>query len=75
MRLIVYIHLYLSFQNRQLIDPNVYWFAIPSIGSVLKGISQVSEITYLRNDFAIAIYFIWQEKLHFWSSNLSLAAF
>ncbi|XP_031744618.1 serine/threonine-protein kinase 19 isoform X4 [Cucumis sativus] len=26
--------------NRQLIDPNVYWFAIPSIGSVLKGISQ-----------------------------------
>ncbi|XP_022156619.1 serine/threonine-protein kinase 19 isoform X2 [Momordica charantia] len=26
--------------NRQLIDPNMYWFAIPSIGSVLKGISQ-----------------------------------
>ncbi|CAK9309890.1 unnamed protein product [Citrullus colocynthis] len=26
--------------NRQLIDPNVYWFAIPSIGSVLKGLSQ-----------------------------------
>ncbi|KAM1570626.1 hypothetical protein ACFX10_035603 [Malus domestica] len=26
--------------TRQLIDPNVYWFAIPNIGSVLKGLSQ-----------------------------------
>ncbi|XP_021770154.1 serine/threonine-protein kinase 19 homolog isoform X1 [Chenopodium quinoa] len=26
--------------TRQLIDPNVYWFAIPNIGSILKGISQ-----------------------------------
>ncbi|PKI41133.1 hypothetical protein CRG98_038661 [Punica granatum] len=25
---------------RQLIDPDMYWFAIPSIGSVLKGLSQ-----------------------------------
>ncbi|WCJ38305.1 hypothetical protein M5689_019375 [Euphorbia peplus] len=25
---------------RQLIDPNMYWFAIPNIGSVLKGLSQ-----------------------------------
>ncbi|KAK4742504.1 hypothetical protein SAY87_000505 [Trapa incisa] len=25
---------------RQLIDPGMYWFAIPSIGSVLKGLSQ-----------------------------------
>ncbi|KAK4573120.1 hypothetical protein RGQ29_031191 [Quercus rubra] len=27
-------------QTRQLIDPNMYWFAIPNIGSVLKGLSQ-----------------------------------
>ncbi|KAJ4834295.1 hypothetical protein Tsubulata_028305 [Turnera subulata] len=26
--------------TRQLIDPNMYWFAIPSIGSLLKGLSQ-----------------------------------
>lgn len=26
--------------TRQLIDPNMYWFAIPNIGSILKGISQ-----------------------------------
>ncbi|XP_047308289.1 serine/threonine-protein kinase 19 [Impatiens glandulifera] len=26
--------------TRQLIDPNKYWFVIPNIGSVLKGISQ-----------------------------------
>ncbi|KAM5563456.1 hypothetical protein ABKV19_018199 [Rosa sericea] len=26
--------------TRQLIDPNIYWFAIPNIGSVLKGLSQ-----------------------------------
>ncbi|KMT09914.1 hypothetical protein BVRB_5g121320 [Beta vulgaris subsp. vulgaris] len=26
--------------TRQLIDPNIYWFAIPNIGSILKGISQ-----------------------------------
>ncbi|XP_050251707.1 uncharacterized protein LOC126698486 isoform X6 [Quercus robur] len=26
--------------TRQLIDPNMYWFAIPNIGSVLKGLSQ-----------------------------------
>ncbi|XP_075105211.1 uncharacterized protein LOC107773965 [Nicotiana tabacum] len=26
--------------TRQLIDPNMYWFAIPNIGSVLKGVSQ-----------------------------------
>ncbi|PON62647.1 Serine-threonine protein kinase [Parasponia andersonii] len=25
---------------RQLIDPNMYWFTIPNIGSVLKGLSQ-----------------------------------
>lgn len=25
---------------RQLIDPNMYWFAIPSIGPILKGLSQ-----------------------------------
>ncbi|KAL8547963.1 hypothetical protein ACS0TY_007307 [Phlomoides rotata] len=25
---------------RQLIDPNMYWFSIPNIGSVLKGLSQ-----------------------------------
>lgn len=32
------------FQIRQLIDQNIYWFAIPNIGSVLKGLSQVSEL-------------------------------
>lgn len=26
--------------TRQLIDPNMYWFAIPNIGPVLKGLSQ-----------------------------------
>ncbi|XP_057484202.1 uncharacterized protein LOC130770687 isoform X2 [Actinidia eriantha] len=26
--------------TRQLIDPNMYWFAIPNVGSLLKGISQ-----------------------------------
>lgn len=26
--------------TRQLVDPNMYWFAIPSIGAVLKGLSQ-----------------------------------
>ncbi|KAL6968189.1 non-specific serine,threonine protein kinase [Sarracenia purpurea var. burkii] len=26
--------------TRQLIDPNMYWFAIPRIGSLLKGLSQ-----------------------------------
>ncbi|XP_054789999.1 uncharacterized protein LOC129295447 isoform X3 [Prosopis cineraria] len=26
--------------TRQLIDPNMYWFAIPSIGSLLKGLAQ-----------------------------------
>ncbi|MBA0832097.1 hypothetical protein Goarm_016507 [Gossypium armourianum] len=26
--------------TRQLIDPNMYWFAIPNIGSVLKGLSR-----------------------------------
>ncbi|TVU01285.1 hypothetical protein EJB05_53248 [Eragrostis curvula] len=26
--------------TRQLIDPNIYWFAIPSIGPILKGLSQ-----------------------------------
>ncbi|XP_062228985.1 uncharacterized protein LOC133926862 isoform X2 [Phragmites australis] len=26
--------------TRQLIDPNIYWFAIPRIGSILKGLSQ-----------------------------------
>ncbi|KAL6876418.1 hypothetical protein ACP4OV_012990 [Aristida adscensionis] len=26
--------------TRQLIDPNIYWFAIPSIGPLLKGLSQ-----------------------------------
>ncbi|XP_050364813.1 uncharacterized protein LOC126783396 [Argentina anserina] len=26
--------------TRQLIDPNIYWFAIPNIGTVLKGLSQ-----------------------------------
>lgn len=26
--------------TRQLIDSNMYWFAIPNIGSVLKGLSQ-----------------------------------
>ncbi|KAK6239053.1 hypothetical protein QUC31_004522, partial [Theobroma cacao] len=26
--------------TRQLIDPSMYWFAIPNIGSILKGISQ-----------------------------------
>lgn len=26
--------------TRQLIDPNMYWFAIPSIGPILKGLSQ-----------------------------------
>ncbi|XP_012085301.1 serine/threonine-protein kinase 19 [Jatropha curcas] len=26
--------------TRQLIDPNMYWFAVPNIGSVLKGLSQ-----------------------------------
>ncbi|XP_020592259.1 serine/threonine-protein kinase 19 homolog isoform X3 [Phalaenopsis equestris] len=26
--------------TRQMIDPNMYWFAIPNIGSVLKGLSQ-----------------------------------
>lgn len=29
-----------TFQTRQLIDPNMYWFAIPNIGSLLKGLSQ-----------------------------------
>ncbi|XP_019054225.1 PREDICTED: uncharacterized protein LOC104602898 isoform X3 [Nelumbo nucifera] len=27
--------------TRQLIDPNMYWFAIPNIGFILKGLSQV----------------------------------
>ncbi|XP_037471630.1 uncharacterized protein LOC119345898 isoform X4 [Triticum dicoccoides] len=27
--------------TRQLIDPNMYWFSIPSIGPILKGLSQV----------------------------------
>ncbi|XP_011004040.1 PREDICTED: serine/threonine-protein kinase 19 isoform X2 [Populus euphratica] len=26
--------------TRQLIDPNMYWFSIPNIGSILKGLSQ-----------------------------------
>ncbi|XP_051118793.1 uncharacterized protein LOC127243004 [Andrographis paniculata] len=26
--------------TRQLIDPNMYWFSIPNVGSVLKGLSQ-----------------------------------
>ncbi|KAI3668014.1 hypothetical protein L6452_43085 [Arctium lappa] len=26
--------------TRQLIDPDMYWFAIPNIGSVLKGLTQ-----------------------------------
>lgn len=26
--------------TRQLIDPNLYWFSIPNIGSLLKGLSQ-----------------------------------
>jgi len=26
--------------TRQLIDPNIYWFAIPRIGPILKGLSQ-----------------------------------
>lgn len=26
--------------TRQLIDPNMYWFSIPSIGPILKGLSQ-----------------------------------
>lgn len=26
--------------TRQLIDPNMYWFVIPNVGSVLKGLSQ-----------------------------------
>lgn len=26
--------------TRQLIDPDMYWFTIPNIGSVLKGLSQ-----------------------------------
>ncbi|KAH7691528.1 Non-specific serine/threonine protein kinase protein [Dioscorea alata] len=26
--------------TRQLIDPNLYWFSIPNIGSILKGLSQ-----------------------------------
>nr|GMD69052.1 serine/threonine-protein kinase 19 isoform X3 [Ipomoea batatas] len=26
--------------TRQLIDPNMYWFAIPNVGPVLKGLSQ-----------------------------------
>ncbi|KAI5021339.1 hypothetical protein ZWY2020_055184 [Hordeum vulgare] len=26
--------------TRQLIDPNIYWFSIPSIGPILKGLSQ-----------------------------------
>ena len=30
-----------TFQTRQLIDLNMYWFAIPNIGSLLKGLSQV----------------------------------
>lgn len=34
-------NLSLLMQVRQLIDPDMYWFAIPSIGSVLKGLSQV----------------------------------
>ncbi|KDP26518.1 hypothetical protein JCGZ_17676 [Jatropha curcas] len=29
-----------SNETRQLIDPNMYWFAVPNIGSVLKGLSQ-----------------------------------
>ncbi|GER29679.1 serine/threonine-protein kinase [Striga asiatica] len=28
------------FKIRQLIDPDMYWFSIPNIGSVLKGLSQ-----------------------------------
>ncbi|KAG6774611.1 hypothetical protein POTOM_021971 [Populus tomentosa] len=30
----------ISWTTRQLIDPNMYWFAIPNIGSILKGLSQ-----------------------------------
>ncbi|XP_038716814.1 uncharacterized protein LOC120010174 isoform X2 [Tripterygium wilfordii] len=42
--------------TRQLIDPNMYWFAIPNIGSVLKGLSQVSKIRryYSRRSHALA---------------------
>lgn len=29
-------------QIHQLIDPDMYWFAIPNIGSILKGLSQVT---------------------------------
>ncbi|KAJ6920675.1 hypothetical protein NC651_014307 [Populus alba x Populus x berolinensis] len=30
----------ISWTTRQLIDPNMYWFSIPNIGSILKGLSQ-----------------------------------
>ncbi|MBA0560361.1 hypothetical protein Golob_017264 [Gossypium lobatum] len=33
--------------TRQLIDPNMYWFAIPNIGSVLKGLSQCGTYSVL----------------------------
>ncbi|KAF2286800.1 hypothetical protein GH714_030413 [Hevea brasiliensis] len=29
--------------TRQLIDPNMFWFAVPNIGSVLKGLSQCTK--------------------------------
>ncbi|XP_058197140.1 uncharacterized protein LOC131313075 isoform X2 [Rhododendron vialii] len=33
--------------TRQLIDPNLYWFAIPNIGSLLKGLSQELQTSVL----------------------------
>ncbi|XP_058197142.1 uncharacterized protein LOC131313075 isoform X4 [Rhododendron vialii] len=35
--------------TRQLIDPNLYWFAIPNIGSLLKGLSQTSVLSWYAN--------------------------
>ncbi|KAF8648239.1 hypothetical protein HU200_046875 [Digitaria exilis] len=31
---------FIEFETRQLIDPNIYWFSIPRIGPILKGLSQ-----------------------------------
>ncbi|XWS31411.1 hypothetical protein CRYUN_Cryun23aG0073200 [Craigia yunnanensis] len=34
--------------TRQLIDPSMYWFAIPNIGLILKGLSQVNKLFFVN---------------------------
>ncbi|KAG5553303.1 hypothetical protein RHGRI_011237 [Rhododendron griersonianum] len=55
-----------TFQTRQLIDPNLYWFAIPNIGSLLKGLSQVAAV-----DLVIRHSFVHEDVLLFWYAAFS----